>query len=100
MEYVLLYCIAIFELLFSLLYDILCVLCFLLYMFLLYVTVLLPVGVIKDDDSINTASSDRRDHYRNSLSSRMASFFCCRMSSESRSAEKRSLTAPSRSRRS
>jgi len=32
------------ELLFSLLYDILCVLCFLL------VTVLLPVGVIKDDD--------------------------------------------------
>ena len=35
----------------SLWYDILCVLCFLLCMFLLYITVLLPVGVIKDDDN-------------------------------------------------
>ena len=41
----------IFELLFSLLYDILCVLCFLLCMFLLYVTVLLSVGVMKDNNS-------------------------------------------------
>jgi len=31
-------------------HDILCVLCFLLCMFLQYVTVLLPVGVIKDND--------------------------------------------------
>jgi len=38
------------ELSVSLWYDILCVLCFLLCMFLLYITVLLPVGVIKDDD--------------------------------------------------
>jgi len=36
------------ELLFSLLYDILCVLCFLLCIFVLYVTVLL--GEIKNDD--------------------------------------------------
>ena len=32
-------------------YDILRVLCFLLCMFVLYVTVLLPLGVIKDDDN-------------------------------------------------
>ena len=38
------------ELSVSLWYDILCVLCFLLCMFLLYITVLLPVVVIKDDD--------------------------------------------------
>ena len=38
-----------FELLFSLLYDILCVLFFLLCMFVLYVTVLLRVGVMQDD---------------------------------------------------
>jgi len=37
------------ELSVSLWYDILCVLCFLLCMFLLYITVLLPVGVIKDE---------------------------------------------------
>ena len=36
------------ELSVSLWYDILCFLCFLLCMFLLYITVLLPVGVIKD----------------------------------------------------
>ena len=46
-----------FELLFSLLYDILCVLCFLPCMFLLYVTVLLPVGVIKDDDKLDRGRS-------------------------------------------
>ena len=39
------------ELSVSLWYDILCVLCFLLCMFLLYITVLLPVGVIKDYDN-------------------------------------------------
>jgi len=38
------------ELLVSLWYDIVCVLCFLLCVFLLYITVLLPVGVIKDDN--------------------------------------------------
>jgi len=38
------------ELSVSLWYDILCVLCFLLCMFLLCVTVLQPVGVIKDDN--------------------------------------------------
>jgi len=38
------------ELSVSLRYDILCVLCFLLGMFLLYITVLLPVSVINDDD--------------------------------------------------
>jgi len=38
----------------SLWYDILCVLCFLLCMFLLYITVLLTVGVIKDDDFTNS----------------------------------------------
>ena len=36
------------ELSVSLWYDILCVLCFLMCMFLLYITVSLPVGVIKD----------------------------------------------------
>ena len=38
------------ELSVSLWYDILRVLCFLLRMFLLYITVLLPVGVIKGDE--------------------------------------------------
>ena len=38
------------ELSVSLRYYIVCVLCFLLCMFLLYITALLPVGVIKDDD--------------------------------------------------
>ena len=40
----------IFELLLSLLCTILCVLCFLLCMFVPYVTILLPVGEMKDDD--------------------------------------------------
>jgi len=42
------------------LYDILCVLCFLLCMFVLYVTVLLPVGVTEhDDDDDNDDDHDR-----------------------------------------
>jgi len=39
------------ELLFSLLYYIVCVCCILLCMFLSYVTVFLPVGVIKDNNN-------------------------------------------------
>ena len=49
------------ELIFSLLYDILCVLCFLLctmYMFVLYVTVSLPVGIIRDDDDDDDDDDD------------------------------------------
>jgi len=52
----------IFELLYTLLllYDILCVV-FLLCMFLLYVTVLLPVGVIKDNNNMHRPRSRRTD---------------------------------------
>ena len=46
------------ELLVSLRYDILCVLCFLLCVFLLYITALLPVGVVKDDDILKAVSLD------------------------------------------
>ena len=42
------------ELLFSLLYDIVYVCCILLCMFLSYVTVFLPVGVIKDNNNNNS----------------------------------------------
>ena len=49
------------ELLVSLWYDILCVLCFLLCMFLLYITVLLPVGVIKDDQLLPTPLRHTRE---------------------------------------
>jgi len=45
--------------LFSLLYDILYVLCFLLSMFLLYVTVLLPVGIVKDHDDDDWSTHHR-----------------------------------------
>jgi len=48
------------ELSVSLWYDILCVLCFLLCMFLLYITVLLPVDVIKDDDDKEALFVHRR----------------------------------------
>ena len=51
----------IFELLFSLLYDILCVSCFLLCMVVLYVTVLLLVGVTMDDD--DTIRYDTRCYF-------------------------------------
>jgi len=60
------------ELSVSLWYDILCVFCFLLCMFLLYITVLLLEGVIKDDNGcgITVAANDLRNKGQNVKSKR------------------------------
>jgi len=53
-----------------------CVLCFVLCMFLLYVTVLLPVGIIKDDDDSDhrrETNSFLHTHYPCSLAADLTS---------------------------